>query len=74
MVSMKLDRVPMASTICAVIGRLRRMLDELEVPQLGMVQVGEPAVDQAADEIERQAPPAGSRAAEARDRACGLPA
>ena len=37
-----------------VLGRERRVADEAEVPVLGVVQVGEAAVDQRADEVERE--------------------
>ena len=42
------------STIRWYSSRVGRVLEEAEVPVLGVVQVGEPAVDQRADEVERQ--------------------
>ena len=32
----------------------RRVLDEVEIPVLGVMQIGEAAVDQRADEVQRQ--------------------
>ena len=51
---MKRSESPIASTIAVVLVGERRVLDEVEVPVLGVVQVGEAAVDQGADEVERQ--------------------
>ena len=51
---MKRSDSAIASTMLAVVFGERRVLDEVEVPVLGVVEVGESAVDQGADEVERQ--------------------
>ena len=47
----------MASMISRYSSDSGRVVDEVEVPQFRMVEVGEAAVDQAADEVERQRRP-----------------
>ena len=48
------QRLADAGDDAAVVVGERRVLDEVEVPVLGVMQVGEAAVDQGADEVERQ--------------------
>ena len=49
-VDCRADRV---DDLAIVVGR-RRVVDEIDVPELGMVQVGKTAVDQPANEVDRQ--------------------
>ena len=53
----KADRIDDRFHDRAKILRVGRMVDEIEVPQFGMAKIGESAVDQAADEVQRQRRP-----------------